>query len=89
MVVIFGLPSALASSDSIGMNSFLSMPRMILLIAGLQLASLSARAHQTADEMAAAANKFLTSLNADQKAKAQFDFKADERLDWHYIPKDS
>jgi hypothetical protein len=48
----------------------------------------SARAHPAAEEMAAAANKFLASLDAGQKAKAQFDFKADDRLDWHYIPKD-
>ena len=58
------------------------------LIAALQFAIAPARAHPVAEEMAAAANKFLASLDAAQKAKAQFDFKAEDRLDWHYIPKE-
>jgi len=45
-------------------------------------------AHPAADEMAAAAKKFLAALNAEQKGKATFAFKADERWNWHYIPKD-
>lgn len=36
--------------------------------------------------MAAAANRLLGSLTAEQKAKATFPFDADERLRWHYIP---
>ena len=53
------------------------------------LASLcSARAGAPAEEMTAAANKFLGSLNAEQRAKAVFEFKSEERLNWHYIPKD-
>src|SRR5262249_22995071 len=41
-----------------------------------------------ADEMAAAANKFLAALDDAQKAKASFDFKNDERENWHFIPKE-
>ncbi len=37
--------------------------------------------------MAAAANKFLASLDAGQKAKASFDFKADDRSNWAFVPK--
>jgi hypothetical protein len=37
--------------------------------------------------MAAAANDFLQTLSANQKEKIQFDFDADERYNWHYIPK--
>src|SRR5687768_12255190 len=37
--------------------------------------------------MAAAADQFVQSLNASQKAKAQFSFDDDERYNWHYIPK--
>lgn len=33
-----------------------------------------------------AANKFLNSLTADQKAKATYDFKSDARKQWHFIP---
>ncbi|MEM7387916.1 MAG: DUF3500 domain-containing protein [Verrucomicrobiota bacterium] len=41
----------------------------------------------TADEMAAAATDFLNSLSEEQKAKAQFELKIDERKNWHYVPK--
>lgn len=37
--------------------------------------------------MAAAANEFLKTLSAQQKDKVQFSFDADERYNWHYIPK--
>src|SRR5438552_10742091 len=49
---------------------------------------LAARANPAAEEMAAAANQFLASLDAAQKAKATFEFKTDERSNWHYIPKE-
>ena len=48
----------------------------------------SAHAHRAGEEMAEAANKFLSSLNTDQTAKATFPVKSDERLNWHFIPKD-
>src|SRR5438477_12945859 len=38
-------------------------------------------------EIAGAANNFLASLTPDQKAKATYEFKDDERFDWHFIPK--
>src|SRR5688500_5060759 len=38
-------------------------------------------------QMVAAANKFLDALTPEQRAKATFEFKSDERLDWHFIPK--
>jgi hypothetical protein len=44
-------------------------------------------AHVAGDEMAAAANRFLDALTPEQRAKASFDFKSDERQDWHFIPK--
>jgi hypothetical protein len=36
--------------------------------------------------MTEAANKFLQSLNASQKAKAQFNFDNEERFHWNYVP---
>src|SRR5260221_9389051 len=45
------------------------------------------RAATPADEMAAAANNWLASLSADQKAKATYVFKDNERVNWHFIPK--
>lgn len=38
--------------------------------------------------MADAAKKFVTNLNGDQKQKAAFPLKDEERLNWHFIPKD-
>jgi Protein of unknown function (DUF3500) len=34
------------------------------------------------------ANRFLAALDADQRGKAAFAFDADERLNWHFIPKE-
>jgi hypothetical protein len=52
------------------------------------LSIVSARAHQAGEEMALAATKFLSSLKAEQSAKATFPVKDDERLNWHFVPKD-
>src|SRR5438874_12912655 len=46
-----------------------------------------ALAHTPAQEMAAAATNFLAALTPEQRAKAAFDWKDDERFDWHFIPK--
>lgn len=70
------------------MKSFLAGLRWTALFMALHLTIDSVSAHQAADEMAGAAQKFLGSLKTEQKAKASFDFKADDRLDWHYIPKE-
>lgn len=37
--------------------------------------------------MAAKADEFLKSLSPEQKEKAAFDFKSDERQDWYFIPR--
>ena len=40
------------------------------------------------EEMASAANTFLASLSPEQKSKATFEFKGDERYDWHFVPRE-
>src|SRR5688572_28661775 len=70
------------------MKSFPAFLQLTLTIAVLQLCAITARAHVAADEMAAAASKFLGALTSDTKAKASFEFKGDDRLDWHFIPKE-
>src|SRR5437868_9563929 len=50
---------------------------------GVILTSISVRAHIGADEMAGAATKFLGALDSAEKAKAQFEFKSNERENWH------
>ena len=37
--------------------------------------------------MAEAANNFLAALTTEQQAKAVFELKSDERVNWHFIPK--
>ncbi|MCE2827772.1 MAG: DUF3500 domain-containing protein [Verrucomicrobium sp.] len=39
-------------------------------------------------EMASAARNFLAALSDEQKATATFEFKSDERENWHFIPKE-
>jgi hypothetical protein len=41
----------------------------------------------SAPMMSAAADSFLASLSADQRARATFVFEDEQRLDWHFIPR--
>ncbi|HSH93970.1 MAG TPA: DUF3500 domain-containing protein [Roseimicrobium sp.] len=60
----------------------------LTLCLGLSLAILPLRAADVVSkEMTDAARNFLTALTPDQKAKATYELKADERLNWHFIPK--
>src|SRR5688572_31425755 len=62
--------------------------KALLLIPFLAVAFVApSYAHVAAEEMAAAANKFLESLTPEQRTKATFELKADERFNWHFIPK--
>lgn len=40
------------------------------------------------DEMALAAGHFLAALDSDQQKKATYEFKHDERVNWHFIPRE-
>jgi hypothetical protein len=55
-------------------------------LAGMLLTAAYRRAEQSS-VMADAAQNFLNSLWADQKAKATYPFQDDQRFDWHFIPK--
>lgn len=48
----------------------------------------AATAQAGLDEMTIAANNWLASLTPAQKAKAQYELKHEERLNWHFIPKE-
>lgn len=61
-------------------------PSLLLALCALALTPCS-RAHVAGEEMATAANQFLESLQPEQRAKAAFDFKSDERSNWYFIPK--
>jgi len=43
---------------------------------------------KVSEEMVAAASGFWKSLTPEQQAKAHFEFKDEERLNWHFIPRD-
>ena len=49
--------------------------------------ALTARGHEVGEEMAEAAQHWLASLTAEQRAAATFELKAGERLNWHFIPR--
>lgn len=63
------------------------LPSAAVLALACTLA-LPLRAHEPAAEMAASASAWLASLTPEQRAKATFEFKHDERLNWHFIPRD-
>jgi hypothetical protein len=45
------------------------------------------RVHEAA-LMTECANRFLAALDVDQRGKAMFSFDADERMNWHFIPRE-
>jgi hypothetical protein len=65
-------------------NSFRSFAALLFSV---QLGASAAPALSPAKEMADAGNNFLAALTPDQKAKAVYEFKDDQRFDWHFIPK--
>lgn len=44
--------------------------------------------HHSRSLMAECANRFLAGLDPSQRSKATFPFDADERMNWHFIPKE-
>ncbi len=70
------------------MNSFPCWRRLCLGLVLLLAAAPGLRAHPAAEEMAAAAKKFLAALTPEQRAKATFELKSDARFDWHFVPKE-
>jgi Protein of unknown function (DUF3500) len=55
-------------------------------VAALAIGALIA-AERSATAMAASAERFLAALTADERKQAAFPFDAEERLNWHYIPR--
>src|SRR5262245_42437377 len=62
---------------------FLSLVALAVL-AGV--AYVNQATESAAGKMATAAEKFIGSLDAEQKAKATFAFDDKERLNWHFVP---
>ncbi|HUR57106.1 MAG TPA: DUF3500 domain-containing protein [Opitutaceae bacterium] len=60
-------------------------PRLLFIAAGL-LAAATLHGHEAANEMVAAANKFLGALDAAQKKQATYTLTDAERENWNFVP---
>jgi hypothetical protein len=66
------------------LGRFLVSLALMAILAGV--AYVSQANEPSGAKMAGAANRFLSSLGAEQKARATFDFDNKERLNWHFVP---
>jgi hypothetical protein len=64
-----------------------ALPRVLAVLMGLLLLTSAYYRSHPSMTMARAANNLLASLEAEQKAKATFQFEDDERLNWHFVPR--
>lgn len=62
--------------------------RILAVGAGALLLAAAAHRSHTPLVMSNAANALLNTLNTEQKAKAVFSFNDEERLNWHFIPRE-
>lgn len=60
----------------------------LLCTSVLALSALQVRAHEAGKQMAEVANLLLSVLTPEQKAKATFKFDDEERINWHFIPRE-
>lgn len=66
----------------------LSVPFLGICLAMSGFTPRTAGAHDAGTQMSAIAKVFLAALNPEQKAKACFEFAAEERENWHFIPRE-
>ena len=60
----------------------------LALLLSLLVVPTGARESDVARDMREAAARFLAALDEGQRAKATFEFGSDERLNWHFIPRE-
>ncbi len=60
----------------------------LFLLAMVVLGLRPALAQSPGAELTAAAGNFLAALTPEQKAKTVFDLKSEERVNWHFVPKE-
>lgn len=67
----------------------MNVQKLRLMVVGLGVVLLTSAYYRihSASIMSDAAIAFLNSLTPEQKTKATYEFKDDERFDWHFIPK--
>ncbi|WP_395748611.1 DUF3500 domain-containing protein [Prosthecobacter sp.] len=66
----------------------LSIPFLGICLAFSSFSVRKAEAHDAGAQMSAIAKVFLAALTPEQKAKASFEFAAEERENWHFIPRE-
>jgi hypothetical protein len=66
-------------------SRILTATLVVALLASYLVGAIAA-SQRSAATMAAAANRFLAGLSAEQRQVATFAFDSDERLRWHFIP---
>jgi hypothetical protein len=69
------------------MKSSRTIALALLLFSALSAMVSSARAQAPGAAIAEAANNFIATLTPEQRTKAVFELKSDERVNWHFIPK--
>jgi hypothetical protein len=70
------------------MQSFTKQACLSLCVFATWTTCIYAHEELAANEMAVAANNLIASLSPDQKAASVFAMGHDQRLDWHFIPKE-
>jgi hypothetical protein len=58
----------------------------VFVLAAYLLFASTAQAHSPAEEMSEAADNFLRALTPEQRVKAVYEIKNDERLNWDFVP---
>jgi hypothetical protein len=61
--------------------------RALVVLGLLQTCLFTAWANSPAEDMVDAANNLLATFTPEQRTQATYEFKNDERLNWHFIPK--
>ena len=70
------------------MKALKSLTIALVCLVGVSTSGLHAATNPVVAEMALAADTFLAALDGWQKKIATFEFKDDERHNWHFIPRD-
>ncbi len=68
--------------------AFILSSLAVLLVTGYSLINSVAKMRSAA-AMSSSASKFLASLNAEQKAKANYQFDGTERQEWYFVPRNT
>lgn len=68
--------------------SRLLRPIFVVCLGLTSLMPVKSQAHDAGTQMSAIARVFLASLAPEQKARAVFEFGAEERENWHFIPRE-